>query len=52
MKIDGNELVTMAPYMVTVGNSFKVEGRMNLLEYDIIYKMEKGAACSRSLQSR
>jgi hypothetical protein len=32
MKIDGNELVTMAPSMVTVGNSLKVKVCINLLE--------------------
>jgi hypothetical protein len=49
------ELVAMAPSMVTVGNTFKCQGLYKFIrkiEYDVINKMEKGAACFRSLQPR
>ena len=55
MRTDGIELVAMAPSMVTVGNCFKRQDLYKFIrkiEYDVINKMEKGAACIRSLQAR
>ena len=55
VKTDGNKLVSMATSMVTTGNCFKRQGLYKFirnLEYDVINKMEKGAACFRFFTSK